>query len=290
LSSHTPRSLLTVESGADGGGGGGGAGALGAGWAALILGAEIANGVGTSGHLCSALCHSSLFFFAAPPQQRVRACASTPVHICSPPPPACAALAPPWRRWRRWCCWQALEVRKRRTTGWGGERGGAGRDCVFPGRPWQGAPEPLLGPMHPLACVERCTDLRNRRTTGSLCHAPAAEGAPDSLPLCPAAASAARLRPFLSSSLLVTHLSPHIPPPLSLSPCTGSAQAAPASDLPPPRRSAAAVASPPGDAAPSSSAEQADLLWLAHAAKITFERPSKGGVPTTMTMHGVAPL
>jgi hypothetical protein len=35
-----------------------------------------------------------------------------------------------------------------------------------------------------------------------------------------------------------------------------------------------------------------DLLWVAHAARITFERPAKGAphVPTTMTMHSVAPM
>ena len=31
-------------------------------------------------------------------------------------------------------------------------------------------------------------------------------------------------------------------------------------------------------------------MWLAHAGKITFELPGKDGLPTTMTMHGVAPL
>ena len=82
---------------------------------------------------------------------------------------------------------------------------------------------------------------------------------------------------------------PHAPPHLhALSlPSTVSIQATGASDLPPPRRSPA-VAPPPGYS--TAAAEKADLLWLAHAGKITFELPGKDGLPTTMTMHGVAPL
>jgi len=80
---------------------------------------------------------------------------------------------------------------------------------------------------------------------------------------------------------------------------THTAALAQGTDLPPaPRRAAASTAlpPPPGDAggggsdAAAGRTEQADLLWLAHANKITFERPSKDGLPTTMTMHGVAPM
>lgn len=75
------------------------------------------------------------------------------------------------------------------------------------------------------------------------------------------------------------------------------------SDLPPRRNpAAAATGTPPtaGKAAAVSAggpsdgpaSPDADLLWTTHAGRITFERPAAGAptVPTTMTLHGVAPM
>ena len=106
--------------------------------------------------------------------------------------------------------------------------------------------------------------------------------------MCEVAAASCLARPPLVLRLPSTPVRP--PHPLFfLIPTTVSAQGAAAPTDPSSHRRAekAAAAASGGD-----DADKVDLLWVSHAARITFERPSKGAptVPTTMTLHGVAPM
>ena len=199
----------------------------------------------------------------------------------------CPAAAPP-RRWRGpgWSCsWAEVREergRERRQVARGQESGPTAASFSAPRRGRHRGLPPLP-----------------RRPSWSASHGASdwAVGVPIQPLLAPLFAGVSGHSALASPAAAGTLSSPPLTPsrPHSPSPLPPAALAQP-SDLPATPRRVAAAASTPAEAAggkekDGASAEPADLLWLAHAGKITFERPSKAtGLPTTMTMHGVAPL